>query len=169
MAYVVTIIAVSVDAYFASMAYGLNEKLSALKILYAASFTFFMCVICGVSGEFVATLSPLLGKTGGVIFLFLGARNYLSFFGKEQLIGERKAGGITALGVAVSVDAGISSFAANGSGMAFVLLYAFGAFVAHFIFLLLGARCVKLRNAAKNASFVSGLALMIIGIYKTVF
>lgn len=168
MTYAITIIAVSVDAYFASIAYGLNEKLSALKILYAASFTFFMCVICGVSGEFVATLSPLLGKTGGVIFLFLGARNYLSFFGKQSLIVERKNGGVAALGVAVSVDAGISSFAANGSGMAFVLLYALGAFVAHFIFLLLGARCAFLRDAAKNASAVSGVALMIIGICKTV-
>lgn len=40
MTYAITIIAVSVDAYFAAVAYGLGEELNVSEILYAASFTF---------------------------------------------------------------------------------------------------------------------------------
>ena len=169
MTYAITIIAVSVDAYFAAVAYGLGEELNVSEILYAASFTFFVCVICGIAGEFVSSAFPLLGKAGGAIFVFLGARNYLSYFGKKSLTIERKNGGVAALGLAVSVDAGVSCLALGGGNVAFIVIYAAGAFLAHFFFLLLGARCVQLRNTAKSASAVSGVALMLIGIYKSAF
>ena len=169
MTYMVTVIAVSVDAYFAAVAYGLGEELNALKIAYAASFTFFVCMICGIAGEWLSSVFSLVGTVGGALFVFLGARNSLSSFAGTNLMINRRSGGVAALGLAVSADAGVSSLALGGGSMATVASYSLCACLAHFVFLLLGARCAKFRSAATTASLASGVALMTIGICKTVF
>ena len=169
MTYMVTVIAVSVDAYFAAVAYGIGEELNALKIAYAASFTFFACMICGIAGEWLSSVFSIVGKVGGAIFVLLGARNYLSYFVGKSLMINRRSGGVAALGLAVSADAGVSSLALGGGSMATVMSYSFCVCLAHFAFLLLGARCAKFRSAATPASLASGVALMTIGICKTFF
>lgn len=169
MTYMVSVIAVSVDAYFAAIAYGLGEKLGVIKIAYAASFTFFVCMICGIAGEWLSSVFPIVGKAGGAIFIFLGAHNYLSYFEKKSLTINRKNGGAAALGLAVSADAGVSSLAFGGGSIATVAFYSLCACLAHFAFLLLGARCAELRFKAKTASVASGVALMAIGFFKTFF
>lgn len=70
MTYMVSVIAVSVDAYFAAIAYGLGEKLGVIKIAYAASFTFFVCMICGIAGEWLSYAFPIVGKAGRRDFYF---------------------------------------------------------------------------------------------------
>ncbi|MFR6639938.1 MAG: hypothetical protein ACLUSP_00070 [Christensenellales bacterium] len=71
--------------------------------------------------------------------------------------------------LAVSADAGVSSLAFGGGSIATVALYSLCACLAHFSFLLLGARCAELRFKAKTASVASGVALMAIGFFKTFF
>lgn len=169
MSYVVTIIAVSVDAYFAALAYGFGEKIGVGKVAYAASFTFFVCVVCCVASERITSAFPVLGKAGGAILFCLGARNYLSRFPDGSLMFERTRGGIAALGLAVSADAGASCLATGETGVFFAITYSLGACMAHFAFLYLGFRCAGIRRTAENATVVSGIALMLTGIFKTVF
>ena len=81
-----TVIAVSIDAYLASLAYNLKKPLKFYEVLYAASFTFLICLISlTLNDAFIEHLS-VVKEISALIFIFIGVKNYLSIFRKNCAI-----------------------------------------------------------------------------------
>lgn len=163
-----TIIAVSVDAYLAGLAYNLGRKLKLAEVLYASSFTFFVCCLAFcLNAAYVENL-PFLKEAGAAIYVLIGARNYLGESEGGLLPRAKSQGGLWLLGLAVSADAGLASLTIELASSAEIPINAFYMFSAHFFFLLLGTLSVKFMGAIKFAARLSGVFLIGLGLVKLV-
>lgn len=171
MTYFLTIIAVSADAYFASLLFSATNKPSAVALAYAASFTFFVCFCCLNLSAAITAAFPLVERLGGLLLILIGGKNYREYFEKRDLLtfNRNRYGSAAALGLAVSSDAGASCFTVGRTDLPFVLAYSFGACAAHFAFMALGKRHAELTFGLKRADVLSSVALMAIGFIKTAF
>ena len=160
-----TVIAVSIDAYLASLAYNLKKPLNFFEVLYAASFTFFVCLIAlTLSDAFIEHLS-VVKEVSALIFIFIGIKNYIGIFQKKPLMDESQPKELWLLGLAVSADAGLACLSIQVNA-AFLPLYAAVMFAAHFFFLLLGAVTVRLISIINKLSVLSGVFLIAFGVFK---
>ncbi len=160
-----TVIAVSIDAYLASLAYNLKKPLKFYEVLYAASFTFLICLISlTLNDAFIEHLS-VVKEISALIFIFIGVKNYLSIFRKKPLMDESGPKELWLLGLAVSADAGLACLSIEVTA-AYLPFYAFVMFAAHFFFLLMGAVTVRLISVINKLSVLSGVFLIAFGIFK---
>jgi|GEM_PF-2038162 membrane protein len=165
MVFVITVIAVSIDAYLASLAYCLKKTLSLSEVLYAASFTFFICLIAlTVNDAFIEHLS-FVKEVGALIFIFIGIKNYAGLFRKKPLMDKSEPKELWLLGLAVSADAGLACLSVEMTAP-IIPLYAFFFFAAHFFFLLLGTLTVRLTGFMNRLSALSGVCLIALGLFK---
>lgn len=139
MLFFFTVLAVSVDAFIVSLAYGIHSKLKIGDILYASSFTFVLCAA-------TLTVSSLLGAgrvlrlIGGLVFIVLGLK--MSFAGRRgrRRSARGKSGGyreLAALGIGVGTDAALACLSLPDAGIG-IAASAFFLFAAHFLFICCG-------------------------------
>ena len=162
-----TVLAVSVDAYLAGLAYNLNRKLSKKEVLYAGSFTFFSCYIALLLRESLSRFALLVDLVGALIFIFLGAKNYLGSTMQKRLFSrgmviDRE---VWMLGLAVSADGAIACLAFSVQ-LIYMPIYALLMCVGHTLFLALSTLTVRLIKLATSVSIISSVALIGLGIYK---
>lgn len=161
----ITVIAVSIDAYLASLAYCLKRPLNFFEVLYAASFTFLVCLAALIVNDaFIEHLS-VVKEIGALIFIFIGVKNYTDIFARKPLMDDERPKELSLLGLAVSADAGLACLSLE-IVPSFIPLYAFFMFAAHFFFLLLGSISVRLLKVMRKISMLSGVCLIALGLFK---
>ncbi len=167
MLFFFTVLAVSVDAFIVSLAYGIHNKLKIGDILYASSFTFVLCAA-------TLTVSSLLGAgrvlrlIGGLVFIVLGLKSLLP---AEETAAFRpgKSGGyreLAALGIGVGTDAALACLSLPDAGIG-IAASAFFLFAAHFLFICCGmAAADAVRPLASGLKVLSGLFLVGLGLFR---
>ena len=162
MIFLLTVFAVSLDAYIAGLAYNLKRKLNFAEVLYAGAFTFFVSALALILNEEIASRVKNIKEIGALVFMFLGLKNYLSYFSGSK--SEQENSSLVLLGIGVSIDAGIACLTMELTMP--ILVSSLVMFLGHFIFLLLGAYTARLVKFVKNFSLASGIALMALGVIK---
>ena len=156
MLFFFTVLAVSVDAFIVSLAYGIHSKLKIGDILYASSFTFVLCAA-------TLTVSSLLG-VGRV----LGLKSLLpaeetAAFRPGKSCGYRE---LAALGIGVGTDAALACLSLPDAGIG-IAASAFFLFAAHFLFICCGmAAADAVRPLASGLKVLSGLFLVGLGLFR---
>ncbi len=164
MEYLIVVFSASIDAYLAGVAYCLKKRLTFWQILYAGSFTFFVSLAMLFLSAYLKGIA-FANYLSAFIFIFIGYKNYLSIYEKEDLLKSNVQDNSTLLGVGVSIDAGVACLAIPASGFN-IFLYAFEMSLGHFLFLLFGSITVRAIKMIKGASFVSGVLMILLGIVK---
>ena len=163
-----TILAVSVDAYLASLAYGVKNKLTIPEILYASTFTFLLCGIALLVSDSLSGYAQLLRWMGAGIFLLLGIKNFLPSAGSESQPtvrpGKRGYADLTALGLGIAADAALACLTIRPDSL---ILCAFLMCAAHFAFICCGMATARdLPRISEKLPYVSGLFLIALGLYR---
>lgn len=161
-----TVIAVSLDAYLAGLAYNLKRKMTLPETIYVASFTFFVCVIAFTLNFGLIESLPFVKEAGAGIFVYIGAKNYLGRFAPRGIARRREPKELWLVGLAVSADAGLASLSLPVPAEWAIPVYAFFMFVAHLGFLILGSATVRLIGVMERLSSYSGAIMIAIGVYK---
>lgn len=168
MLFFFTVLAVSVDAFIVSLAYGIHSKLKIGDILYASSFTFVLCAA-------TLTVSSLLGRRPGAAALSAGS--FSSCWGLKSLLPAEetaafrpgKSGGyreLAALGIGVGTDAALACLSLPDAGIG-IAASAFFLFAAHFLFICCGwPRPTRWRPLASGLKVLSGLFLVGLGLFR---
>ena len=164
MEYLIVVFSASIDAYLAGVAYCLKKRLSFWQILYAGSFTFFVSLAMLLAGTYLKGIT-FANYLSAFIFIFIGSKNYLSVYEKEDLLKVNVQDNPTLLGIGVSIDAGVACLAIPTCGVN-IFFYAFEMFLGHFLFLLFGALTVRAIRMIKWASLISGVLMILLGIIK---
>lgn len=162
-----TIVAVSLDAFIASLAYNMKNKLSTFEIVYCSAFTFLLCGVTLTIGSMLSAFGTWFKLFGGVVFICLGVKNMLPGGTHERLSFRRNYFDLAVLGLGVAADAALACLAMTATGWT-VLLYAFYMFAAHFFFICLGVVAAGTFKILDKLSFLSGLFLVALGIWKIV-
>ena len=165
MVFLLTILAVSVDAYLASIAYCLKRKLTFFETLYAGAFTFFTCILSLLMNQIFLSKISFINTFGAIIFIFLGIKNYLGSFNKREVFSENTIGNVCLLGIAVSIDASIACLTLDRGNIP-IIVCALLMCVSHTAFLGLGVITARFSKIADNLSRLSGLFLIGLGIMR---
>lgn len=161
---IVTVVAVSIDAYVAGLSIGYGRA-GELKIIYIAAFSFFLPWLFMTVAQAEAWLNP----TAACILILLGFKGLLSDDGSEGLIGDthvRKmsCAEATLLGISLSVDSVFGS--ALFSGELSAPLMCAMIFCAQYIMLALGRFTSRLKAGVNILSPIASLVLILLGISR---
>lgn len=160
-----TALAVSVDAFVAGLAYNLKRKMSVSEVVYAGSFTFFMCVIALLLGKAIIRFIPFISIIGAIVFIILGLKNFCFSEEISLLSVKSKNTSVGFLGIAVATDASIACLTLNVE-YSLVAIYALVMCAGHTLFLGLSRICVRFNSQGKVLSWASGLLLIFIGLSR---
>ncbi len=161
-----TVLAVSVDAFAASLAYGIRNKLKIGEILYASSFTFIMCSLTLTLSSALGGYARLFRIAGGLIFIALGTENLLPEKRESGFYRRRGYRELAVLGIGVASDAALACLSLPTEGVG-VIVCAFFMFAAHFLFICCGmAAADGLTVFASRLKILSGLFLVCMGIAR---
>ena len=161
-----TIVAVSIDAYLASLAYGIKNKLNIGEIVYAASFTFVLCAITLLISSVMAGYGQLFKLAGGLIFIGLGLKSFLPQEEQTQVMGKRGFRELAVLGIGVAADAALACLSIEAVGYR-IIVYAFFMCAAHFLFICCGMATAKgLGGLTGKLQYLSGAFLIGLGLFK---
>lgn len=160
-----TIVAVSLDAYLASLAYGIKNKLKIGEIAYAAAFTFVMCAISLLVSSLIA-YEDLFRLAGGLIFIGLGIKSFLPHKDCIPGMGRRGYRELAVLGVGVAADAALACLSMAAEGYE-IILYAVYMCAAHFLFICCGMATARgLGRFTGKLPYLSGAFLIGLGLFK---
>lgn len=162
-----TVIAVSIDAFIASLAYGIKNKLTIVQIVYAASFTFILCYFTLTIGSLLSDYGYFFKIAGGVIFICLGLKSFIPSPEEPDFYKKRNLGDLAVLGLGVAADAALACLTITASGF-HIPLYAFYMFAAHFFFICLGMVAAGTFPVLRKLGFLSGIFLIALGLYKII-
>lgn len=160
-----TIVAVSLDAFIASLAYNIKNKLSTSEIVYCSAFTFLLCCITLTVGSALRDAGYIFKIIGGFIFIALGIKSFIPSAETQQLYKKRNYFDLAILGLGVAADAALACLTMTVGGW-MIPLYAFYMFAAHFFFICLGMVTAGSFSVLDKLNFLSGLFLIALGIYK---
>lgn len=160
-----TIVAVSLDAFIASLAYGIKNKLTILEIVYCSSFTFLLCCLTLMIGSALGEYGYYFRIAGGVIFICLGCKSFIPKKETREFYKKRNYIDLAVLGLGVAADAALACLTMSVGGWT-IPLYAFYMCAAHFFFICLGMVTAGSFPVLNKLGFLSGLFLVALGIYK---
>lgn len=160
-----TIVAVSLDAFIASLAYNIKNKLSVWEITYCSSFTFLLCCLTLTVSAVLQAYGNVFKIAGGIIFICLGCKSFLPSGDEQRLLKKRSYFDLAVLGLGVAADAALACLTMTAGGW-LIPLYAFYMFAAHFFFICLGMVTAGSFPVLNKLSFLSGLFLIALGFYK---
>lgn len=162
-----TALAVSIDAYLAGIAFIFESKRQSFYIvLCAGAYTFILSILAMCFRVSLIGYEVFFKLTGFLIFVALGIKNIVEFFRnvKEEK-SVVKGIKIHAIGLGVSTDAGLASLSIGVAKE--LIVYASATFaLLHALFVFLGLYTSKYAKIAKDAQFVAGIFLIVLGIMK---
>lgn len=173
MVFLFTVISVSVDAYYAGLAFNIGERMTFSDCIYAAFYTFVFCLLASlvrcIAGEYI----ELLDISGGIILCCIGIQYIFKTYDNRASrcdryymfeSGRKNRGKITALGLSVSADAAAATIALPV--LSSPVIKAFLMFAAHSFFLILGAVSARPMKGFVGATAVSGVFLLLMGMSR---
>lgn len=155
------IISVSVDAYFAGLAYNLHKKLTFSETLFAGMFTLLMCLIAGAFRALIEAVGNWINAVGGLLLIGIGIGYIKDYFAGNDSCGNKRT--LTALGLSIGVDAAIACAAMTEINFiaCSILLFMF-----HTFFIYLSTLTVKPLKVFRGLTVASGVFLIFLGINR---
>ena len=156
-----TAFSVSIDAYVAGLAFSLGERVSLKHTICVFVYTFALCCVTLFIGGLISRYSLFFKISGCVLFVFLGIKNICGY--KKRA--EQKSTNASLVGISVGLDASVACLSFSLPVLhAFAVAFTMAVF--HLVFFVLGQRSARFLKTAESMSFVSGVFLVLLGIYK---
>lgn len=165
---IITVLAVSMDAYVAGISLGSYERVGGFKLLYISSFSFVLPLVAIVLKSFLPVGTEWLNFISACILILLGIKGIVPERCTSGLIERRELPELsfiymTLLGISLSVD---SAFGAVATGDAIAPALPFVLLATHFALLTLGRATAKLLAFAKGISRLASAFLIIMGLLR---
>ncbi len=165
---ILTILAVSMDAYVAGISLGGYEHVGGLKLLYISSYSFVLPLIAIALKSFIPLGADWLNFISASILILLGLKGVVPEKCECGLIERRELPELgiaymTLLGISLSVDTAFGAIAAGDAiepALPFILL------ATHFALITLGKATAKLLAFAKGISRLASACLIVIGLLR---
>ena len=167
--FILTALAVSIDAYLAGITFIFESKRESVRVIFCAAIYTFILSFFALSFKMILIDYGVVFKIlGFLIFVCLGIKNIIEFFhNKKEDKNLVKGIKIHAVGFGVSTDAGFASLFIDVSKNLIVYASATMA-LFHALFVGLGLCASRYAKIAKDAQFVAGIFLIVLGIMKLV-
>lgn len=164
---IITILAVSLDAYVAGISMG--GKYSTMSLLYASAYSFFLPVIAIFFSVLLNEQQTVLNILSACILIVLGAKGLLPVKKNKGLcqgLKKEKEGFffLTLLGVSLSIDSAFATLASYD--VEYFLFFPFVLMYTHFVLLTLGQYTAKLLGFSEWLMKIASAILMFVGILR---
>ena len=168
----VTVFAVSIDAYAAGMSLASYGRMGERTLLYIASYSFILPLLLVCVADIAAGEARWLNTAGACIIIILGLRGMLP--GKRpgarllDACGQNGPGfsRATLLGISLAADTSAGA-AALQADVPFFVVPAL-TFAAHYLLLSLGRRTARLFGASRAAGIAASAVLVALGFYRLI-
>lgn len=167
-------VSLSMDAFSLAVAYGtisLTKKEIKLLSIVVGIFHFFMPILGMLIGNLILNIVHISGDILVlVIFGFIGLNMVMDSFKNERDIKQMKIGEMILFGLAVSIDSFSIGIGLNNISNNFLrcsIIFSLTSFIFTYIGLIFGNKLNEL--IGKVATFIGGLALIILGIVYVIY
>ncbi len=161
MIFLLTAFSVSIDAYVCALAVSLSAKKRIIYIIFVVLFTFILSAIALMIGNRLSRYKILFKVLGGCLFLFLGIKNLCET--KKGNVSENINAPMVGFGVGTDAAIACLSYAVGFLDGIFIVTV---MSVFHGAFFALGQCTAQFLKTAERASFVSGVFLILLGVFK---
>lgn len=160
-----TVLAVSIDAYAAGLTYGSGGRADGWSPLYISAFSFVLPAAAMLAVSALTVASDWLNAASACIIIILGVRGVASPPQEKRMRMRMKRGGgwagATLLGLSLSADTAVG--AAALAAEPFAPAVPFLTFAAHYLLFTLGSRTAKLFGASRIAAQAASAAMTLLG------
>ena len=166
---VITAILVNIDALFAGVALGINEKINLLYISVCAAIGFAMCLFAVFLSEILEIIFPFdLAIAGGILLILIGLRNiYILSKKDETKLKKSLLANYIAVGFSVGTDMTVAALSLSlilGQTLAIPIIFGLGQFM--FVSLGIVLTNLKFFKFLKKYAWFSGAMLVVLGFVR---
>lgn len=156
-----TVFSVSIDAFSVGIALSLSKKIEISHIISVITFTFLLSLIALLFASLLQEYVSYFSYLGCFLLMFLGVKNIIDFKKNKEV----EVTSPYLVGISVGTDAMVASFTLSVS-FAFSFVVALLMSLFHGAFFILGKYLSKVIKNEKGMTFVSGVFLILIGIFR---